>query len=108
AHSLRESHEGELRGTVAAERRVPAASPERRDVHDHPAPARPHPTERFLHDEELAEEVHAQHRVEIAFDHLVEAPGDENAGVVDDHVEAPEALGYRIDAGGDLVAPSDV
>jgi hypothetical protein len=108
AHGLREPDERELRGTVAAERRVPAAAPERGDVHDHAVPSRCHDAQRFLHDEELAEEVHAQHRVEVARSDLLEAARDEDTGVVDDQVEPPEAPAYSIDAAGDLVAPGDV
>src|SRR5207302_8131917 len=70
------------------------------DVDDRPS-AR-HVRHHRLNAEERAEEVDVEHTPEIALGHLVHGGGRVDAGVVDQHVDAPVAVEGR----GDDVVPA--
>jgi hypothetical protein len=105
---LGEPDERELRGAVAAEGRDAATPGERGDVDDRPVALGAHQRDDLLHHEERAEEVHAQHALQVGGVDVRDGARQEDAGVVHDDVEAAELGDDPADARGDLRTLRDV
>src|SRR5439155_15555719 len=104
----REAHDGVLGRAVGRHPRSHLAAGHRGHIHDLAAAAREHRREREPHAAHHAVHVHGEHQLGQGRRLGEEAPGRHDAGVVDEHVEAPRlALGRR-DERGERVLVGDV
>src|SRR6185369_11943905 len=89
---LRQPHDAELRGDICADERPAALARVRGDVDDAPATRRFQVRHRLAHDEERTAQVDVEDPIPFLRGDRLEGPELEDAGAVDDGIEAAEPL----------------
>ena len=90
AAALGNAADPELARAVSGQARRADEALDRGDVHDRATAGRRHRLDHSLHTEPRAREVDVDHPAEVAKPHVGDLAVDQDAGVVDEHVQFPE------------------